>query len=197
MTGIPGAPQRDIAARTRGHDTCGMLRSVPFLEELDRRLQYGPGMRVQRLFEAAFLIVAFFSADTRFAWVVVASMALQALSPRLVPIALAVSWFFPPAPEHALGDLYFDLAGSRGACIASLVVQCLGLQAVSQGYGPLGWALLAVPAASFLLAPTVGFCCGCALYVISRDALARFGIVARFAEGARDVEVDREAPRPQ
>ena len=35
----------------------------------DRELQYGPGMRVQRLAEAGFLVAAIFSQDVRFAYV--------------------------------------------------------------------------------------------------------------------------------
>jgi hypothetical protein len=33
----------------------------------DRELQYGPGMRVQRLTEAAFLVAALVAQDVRFA----------------------------------------------------------------------------------------------------------------------------------
>src|SRR5439155_26556513 len=84
--------------------------------DLDKRLQYGPGMRVQRLVEAAFLIATFFSGDIRLAYVTLGLTALQALSPRLVPVAVLVAAFVPPPREHRLGDLYFDFAGTRGAC---------------------------------------------------------------------------------
>ena len=54
------------------------------LHELDRRLQYGPGMRVHRLVEAGFLIAAFFSGDVRFAYVTLGLGVLQTVSARLV-----------------------------------------------------------------------------------------------------------------
>ena len=58
---------------------------------LDRRLQYGPGMRVQRMVEGLLLLTTFFTGDMRPAYVVVVLTGLQALSPRLVPVALVVS----------------------------------------------------------------------------------------------------------
>jgi hypothetical protein len=158
------------------------------LDELDRRLQYGPAMRVQRFVEAALLLTAVFSGDLRFAWVTLGLTVLQAVSPRLVPIAAAVAAFVP-LKAHALGDLYFDLAGTRGACAISVVVQAMGVWLVHLGHPALGFLLLAVPAASFLLAPTVGFCCGCACYVLARSALVRLGLIERNADGACDVDL--------
>src|SRR5437899_963431 len=76
--------------------------------DLDKRLQYGPGMRVQRVVEAAFLIAAFFSGDIRLAYVTLGFTVLQALSPRLVPVAVLVAAFVPAPRAHKLGDLYFD-----------------------------------------------------------------------------------------
>jgi hypothetical protein len=158
------------------------------LEELDRRLQYGPGMRVQRFVEAAFLLASVFSSDLRFAWVTFGLTVLQAVSPRLVPVAAAVATFVP-LKAHALGDLYFDLAGTRGACAISAVVQAVGLWLVHSEHPALGFLLLTMPAASFLLSPTVGFCCGCACYVFARSTLARLGLIERNADDACDVDV--------
>jgi hypothetical protein len=164
---------------------------------LDERLQYGPGMRVQRVVEAAFLIAAFFTGDVRFAYVTLGLSALETISPRLAPIALVVAAFVPARAQHRLGDLYFDLAGSRGACAISVVVQVFALALVRAGHPALGFFFLAAPTASFLLAPTVGFCCGCAFYVMGRDLLARLGAVKRYADGACDVDVDREEASPR
>jgi hypothetical protein len=158
--------------------------------ELDRQLQYGFGMRVQRLVEAAFLVGAFLSEDTRLAYVTFGFTMLQALSPRLVPVALVATWMGRPRVEHRLGDLYFDLAGTRGACAVSVVVQGGGLWLAEHGFPRLGYAILTVPAASFVLAPTVGFCCGCAAYVGLRAACARLGFVERYAHGAGDVDIE-------
>lgn len=158
--------------------------------ELDRRLQYGPGMRAQRMVEAGFLIAAFFAGDIRFSYVTLGLTVLQAVSPRLVPVALGVATFVPAPKEHRLSDLYFDLAGTRGACAISVLVQVAGIWLVRDGHSAWGWLVLAFPTASFLLAPTVGFCCGCAFYVAGREVLARLGLAKRYANGACDINVD-------
>ena len=163
--------------------------------ELDRRLQYGPAMRVERTVEAAFLGAAFFTADTRFAWVTFALTVLQVLSPRLALVGLLVAAFTPAKKDHALGDLYFDLAGSRGACAISAIVQAGGLWLIHAGHGAWGMIVLALPTASFLLSPTVGFCCGCACYVVARDGLVRLGILERFQNGSSDVDVGQTSAR--
>src|SRR6185503_11097031 len=103
------------------------MPTMRMLEDLDRRLQYGPGMRAQRLVEAGFLVAAFFTGDIRLAWVTLALTVLQSVSPRLVPVALGVAAFVPPPKAHRLGDLYFDLAGTRGACAISVLVQVAGI----------------------------------------------------------------------
>jgi hypothetical protein len=163
---------------------------MAMLRELDRRLQYGPAMRAQRVVEAGFLIAAFFCGDVRFAYVTLGLTILQATSGRLVPVALAVAAFVPAPREHRLSDLYFDLAGTRGACAISVFVQAGGIWLVEHGHPTAGYMILAVPTASFVLAPTVGFCCGCAVYVAIRDVLARLGISKRYADGACDIEID-------
>jgi hypothetical protein len=164
---------------------------MPMLRALDERLQYGPAMRVQRVAEAAFLVAAFFTGDVRWAYVTFAFTVLQAVSPRLVPVGLVVAALVPRRAEHALGDLYFDFAGTRGACAISVFVQAGGIALVRGGHPALGFLILAIPAASFVLAPSVGFCCGCAVYVGLRGLFARLGWVKRYANGACDVDVDR------
>jgi hypothetical protein len=166
--------------------------------ELDKRLQYGPGMRAQRLVEAALLVGALFTRDLRWAYAVLALTALQALSPRLVPVALVVSAFKRAPTQYRLGDLYFDLAATRGACAISLFVQAAGIWLVRSGHDVVGYASLTMPAASFVLAPTVGFCCGCSVYVGLRSLLARAGIATRYAHDACDIDIDgSEAPSHQ
>jgi hypothetical protein len=160
------------------------------LAELDRRLQFGPGMRVQRLVEASLLIATFFTANLTFAYVALGLTLLQVLSPRLVPVALVVSAFQPSPKEHHLGDLYFDLAGTRGACALAAVALVVALSFLRSGHTVIGYALLTMPTASFVLAPTVGFCSGCAIYVFMRDLLARVGILERYAHGACDIDID-------
>jgi hypothetical protein len=164
------------------------------LEDLDRRLQYGPGMRVQRIVEALLLIATFFTGDLRLAYVALGLTALQAVSPRLVPVALVVSAFVRAPTDHRLSDLYFDFAGTRGACAISVFVQAGAIWLVQSGHEVIGYAILSVPTASFLLAPTVGFCCGCAVYVGMRELLVRAGVIKRYAHGACDIET---APRHQ
>ena len=164
------------------------------LADLDKRLQYGPGMRAQRMVEAGLLIAAFFTGDLRFAYATLALTLLQAISPRLVPIALVVSAFVRPPEEHRLSDLYFDFAGTRGACAISVFVQAGGIWLVGSGHEVIGYTILTIPTASFLLAPTVGFCCGCAVYVGMRDLLARAGIAKRYANGACDIDIEWTTP---
>lgn len=164
---------------------------MTMFRELDRRLQYGPGMRLQRLVEAGFLIAAFFSGDVRFAYVTLGLAVLQTLSARLVPIALVIAAFSAAPREHRLSDLYFDLGGTRGACAVSVCVMATGTWLIRGGHGVAGWLLLALPTASFVLAPTVGFCCGCAVYVALREVLAKVGVAKRYANGACDIDIDR------
>jgi hypothetical protein len=163
----------------------------------DRELQYGPGMRVQRLTEAAFLVAAIFSQDVRFAYVTFALTILQVLSPRWVPIARMVARLVRFRGEHRIGDLYFDLDGIRGACALSVVVQAIGLGLVLAGWPTAGFIVLAVPTASFLIAPTLGFCAGCWFYVLGRDWLARHGWLKGGSDDFNDLTVDGESPRHQ
>lgn len=163
----------------------------------DRELQYGPGMRVQRLTEAAFMIAAIFTQDIRLACVTFALTLLQVLSPRWVPVALVVARVVRFRGEHRIGDLYFDLGGTRGACALSVVVQAGGLGLVWTGWPMTGFIVLALPTASFLIAPTLGFCAGCWFYVLGRDWLARRGWLKRGFDDFNDFTVDGESPRHQ
>jgi hypothetical protein len=163
----------------------------------DLELQFGPGMRVQRLVEATFLVGALFTQDVRFAYVTFALTALQVFSPRWAPVARLVARLVPFNGEHRIGDLYFDLGGIRGACALSVVVQAVGIGLVLAGHPVTGFVILAVPAASFVMAPTLGFCAGCWFYVLGRDWLARHGRLKRGLNECNDITVDGESPRHQ
>lgn len=154
-------------------------------------------MRVQRLAEAGFLLVALFTQDERFAYATFGLSVLQALSPRWVPIALVVARLMPFRGEHRIGDLYFDPGGVRGASAISVLVQVVGLGLVLAGYRIAGFLVLAFPAASFLMAPTLGFCAGCWFYVLGRDWVARRGWLKGGSDDLRDIPIDGEASRDQ
>ncbi|HSH91963.1 MAG TPA: DUF4395 family protein [Ramlibacter sp.] len=164
---------------------------------IDRELQYGPGMRVQRLTEAAFLVAAILTQDVRFAYVTFMLTILQALSPRLAPVALVVARVARFSGRHEIGNLYFDLRGSRGACAISVFVQAAGIALVLAGYAIPGFVLLTLPTASFLMAPTMGFCAGCWFYVLGRDWFARHGLLKGGSDDSHDIPVDGEEPGRQ
>ncbi|HWT21344.1 MAG TPA: DUF4395 family protein [Variovorax sp.] len=165
--------------------------------DTDRELQFGPGMRVQRLTEAGFMVAAIFTQDVRFAYVTFALTFLQMLSPRWVPVARLVARLVRFRGEHRIGDLYFDLGGTRGACALSVVVQAAGLGLVRAGWPTAGFVVLAVPTASFLIAPTLGFCAGCWFYVLGRDWLVRRGWLKRGFNEFSDLTIDGESPSHQ
>lgn len=158
--------------------------------DIARELQFGPGMRVQRLTEAAFLIAALFTQDLRLAAVTFGFTLLQALSPRWAPVALVVARLVRFHGQHRIGDMYFDLGGVRGACVLSLFVQGMAMGLVLAGYRTAGFIVLTVPAASFLMAPTLGFCAGCWFYVLGRDWLVRRGWLKGASDALRDIAVD-------
>jgi len=170
---------------------------TPQAQELERALQFGPGMRVQRLTEASFMVAAIFTQDLRFAYVVFFLTVLQALSPRWVPVARVVARLVRFRGEHRIGDLYFDLAGTRGACAISVFVQTAGIAAVWGGHPVIGFMILTVPTASFLMAPTLGFCAGCWFYVLGRDWLVRRGWLRRKFDDFADVAIEPEEGRDQ
>ena len=171
--------------------------AAPQACELDRELQFGPGMRLQRLTEAAFMVAALFTQDVRFACVTFAFSLLQAISPRWAPVARVVARLVHFRGEHRIGDLYFDLGGTRGACAISVFVQAAGIGWVWAGHPTLGFIILTIPTASFLMAPTLGFCAGCWFYVLGRDWLARRGWVRRQLDDSTDIAVDGEGQRHQ
>jgi hypothetical protein len=201
----------DMTSCLKGHERgsaskadCKLARAVrslngkdAMLEDLDRRLQYGPGMRVQRGVEAALLLTAFWSGDPRWALGTVVLTALQVVSPRLVPVALVVAGLSPPPRAARLSDVFFDYAGSRGACALSVVMQAVGLWLAMGPSRVAGFAVLSIPLASFLLSATVGFCAGCACYVAAREIGARIGLLQYRVEGASDVDIIEETPDHQ
>jgi len=162
-----------------------------------RELQFGPGMRVQRLTEAAFMVAALLTQDVRFAYVTLAFTVLQSLNPRWALVAQFVARFVRFRGEHRIGDLYFDLGGSRGACAISLFAQGGGLALVAAGYPTLGFIVLTLPTASFLMAPTLGFCAGCWFYVLWRDWLARRGWLKRGFDDHHDIAIAGETAGDQ
>ena len=172
---------------------------MSYPDSLERALQYGPGMRVQRLVEAGFMIAAIFTQDVRFAGVTFVLTVLQAFSPRWVPVARTVAHFVHFSGQHRIGDLYFDLGGTRGACAISVFVQAAGIALVGAGYPVAGFIVLTIPTASFLMAPTLGFCAGCWFYVLGRDWLVRRGWMKRGLDDAVDMAVvaDEQGPGPQ
>lgn len=161
---------------------------------IDRELRFGPGLRVQRLIEAAFMLAAIFTQDWRFAAVTFVLTVLEALSPRWVPLARLAARFAPYGGGHRIGDLYFDLRGSRGACAISVAVQGAGIGLAWSGHPTAGFMLLTVPTASFLMAPTLGFCAGCWFYVLGRDWLCRHGWQRRGFDGHDDFTLDDDGP---
>lgn len=165
---------------------------MPWTDEIDRRLQFGPGMRVQRLVEAALLLVALFSRDVRFAYPALVLTVLQAGSGRLALVAILVAAFKPAQGRRKLSDLYFDVDGSRGACVVAAMAQAVGIGLIHAGFVTAGFLLLTLPTASFMMSPTLGFCAGCWLYVMGRDVLSRIGLMRGGVAGAHDVEVADE-----
>lgn len=98
----------------------------------------------------------------------------------------------PALPPDRFGNLYFDLAGARGAAAISCLVLTAALSLVHWAQLPtLGRVLIGAPAASCILSATVGFCAGCGYYVLGRDMLVRSGLVRGAPEGVRDVDVER------
>jgi hypothetical protein len=154
------------------------------------RLERGYGMRAQRLSEGLLLITSFMSDDLRPAYLAFGMLTLQVLSPVLGPIALAWAAIDRRVPPDRLGNLYYDVAGVRGAAAISCVVLGVAFSLIHLAALPrLGRFLLSMPAASCVLSATVGFCAGCGYYVLGRDLLARAGLVRGTPEGACDVDI--------
>jgi len=160
---------------------------------LDRQLQFGWAMRAQRLVEGVALLAAFVSGEIVGVQIVFASIVAQVVSPRLVPVAWLVAALAPEPAERTLGDLYFDLDGIRGASAVSSLVFLTGFALYASGWHTAAWVVWAAPAASLLLAPTVGFCAGCWFYVIGRE-LWRRGFPDEETDERVDIELTPNEP---
>lgn len=154
-------------------------------------LERGYGMRAQRMTEGLLLVGSFVFDDLRLAYVAFAMLVLQVLSPLAAPVALAWLIFDRGMPPDRLRNLYFDSAGGRGAATVSCLVLSTAFVLIHwAGLPMVGRVLVGAPAASCILAATVGFCAGCGHYVVGRDLLVRAGIVRGTPEGACDVDVE-------
>lgn len=161
------------------------------MSTLRDRLERGYGMRAQRMTEGLLLAATFVFGDLRPAYVVLAMLVAQALVPSASPIALAWAAIDRRIPPDRLGNLYYDRGGIRGAAIISCVVLAIALALIRWSAVPtVGRVLIAAPAASCMLAATVGFCAGCGHYVLGRELLVRVGLLRGTPEGACDVDVD-------
>jgi uncharacterized protein DUF4395 len=155
------------------------------------QLERGYGMRAQRMTEGLLLASSFIFDDVRPTYVVLAMLALQVVSPFACPVALLWTAIQRRVPADRLGNLYYDMAGSRGAAAISSVVLTIALLLIKWGHPAVGRVLIGAPCASCILAATVGFCAGCAHYAYGRDLLVRAGLMRGTPEGACDVDVER------
>jgi hypothetical protein len=161
------------------------------LTTLCDRFERGYGMRVQRMAEGVLLASSFVFDDLRPAYVAAAMLALQVLFPLLAPIALVWSIFDRGVPPDRLRNLYFDAGGARGAAMISSLVLATAFALIHWAHLPaVGRVLIAAPAASCILAATVGFCAGCGYYVLGRDLLVRAGLLRGAPKGTSDVHLD-------
>jgi hypothetical protein len=171
----------------RGHVLSDTFPGVPTLRE---RLERGYGMRAQRLVEAGLLGGAILADDLRLAAVAFVLLLAQAvLSPFASPVALLWAACERRLPDDALGNLYYDFSGSRGAAAISCTVLALAWGLVQAGLPTAGKIALALPTASCVLSATVGFCAGCTWYVLGRDGLKKLRLWRGPPLGASDVEI--------
>jgi hypothetical protein len=165
-----------------------MIRAVLSLRD---RFERGYAMRAQRMAEGLLLASSFVFDDLRPAWAAAAMLAVQVLAPFAAPVALAWLLFDRGVPPDRLGNLYFDASASRGAAAISCLALLLAFGLIRWSDFPaLGRVLIGAPAASCILAATVGFCAGCGYYVVGRDLLVRSGLLRGAPEGACDVDVE-------
>jgi len=131
--------------------------------------------------------------ELRLAHLAFVLLALQTVvSPLVSPVALLWLSIDRRLPSDRLGNLYFDMAGSRGGAGVSCLVLAAAFALIHWADMPiLGRVLIGAPAASCILSATVGFCAGCGYYVLGRDALVRAGFVRGTPEGACDVDVEQ------
>ena len=160
---------------------------------LRERLERGYGMRAQRMTEGLLLVSSLVFDDLRPAYPAFALLAVQTLvSPLASPVALLWLSIDRRLPPARLGNLYFDMAGTRGGAAISSGVLAAAFALIHWANMPiLGRILIGAPAASCILSATVGFCAGCGYYVLARDALVRVGLIRGTPEGARDVDVEQ------
>lgn len=156
-------------------------------------LERGYGMRAQRLAEGLLILATFLIDDLRPAGLAFGMLVVQAVvTPFASPVALLWQLVERRLPPARLGDVYYDLSGSRGAAAISSGVMLAAFLLIGVAGPPtLGRILLAAPCASCILSATVGFCAGCGYYVLGRDLLVRTGLVRGIPEGATDVELER------
>jgi len=155
------------------------------------RLERGYGMRAQRMAEGLLLAASFVFDDLRPAYIALAMLVFQVISPMASPVGVLWALFVRRVPPNRLGNLYYDFSGARGAAGISSVVLSIALALVRWSPVPLvGRILMGLPAASCILAATVGFCAGCGYYVLGRDLLVSAGLLRRTPQGACDVDVD-------
>ena len=151
---------------------------------LRRRLELGYGMRVERTVQGLLILATLVFDDLRPAYLTFSLLALQAVSPMASPFALVYALWDRTERPPRLGDVYYDMAGTRGAATISCVVMAVAFLLIRHDVPIVGQLLLGAPCASCLLAATVGFCAGCSHYVLGRDL-----IIHRRPEGAADVQL--------
>jgi hypothetical protein len=154
------------------------------------RIERGRGVKLERGAEGLLLLAAIGSSDLRPAYVALALLALQVISPLAAPLTVTYALFDRRVAPARLGDIYYDAAGVRGASAISCGVIGCGLLLAEAGWPTVGLVLLAAPCASCLLAATVGFCAGCGYYVVGRDLLVRTKVLRGPPRGACDLELD-------
>ena len=149
-----------------------------------QRLERGFGMRIERAVQGVLILAAIASGDLRPAYVAFVLLAAQVVSPMASPFALVYALLDRAHRPARLGDVYYDLAGTRGAAAISCLVMAVAFTLIRYDVPVVGPLLLGAPCASCLLAATVGFCAGCGYFVLGRDL-----IVHRTPEGAADVQL--------
>ncbi len=161
------------------------------MSTLRERLERGYAMRAQRIVQGLLLAASFVFDDLRPAYVAFGLLALEVISPFASPVALLWLVFDRRVPPNRLGNLYFDMAGARGAAAISCVALATAFAVIRWTDAPMvGRILIGAPAASCFLAATVGFCAGCGYYAVGRDLLVRAGLLRGTPRGACDVELD-------
>jgi hypothetical protein len=156
-----------------------------------QRLERGYGMRIERAVQGVLILTALALDDLRPAYVAFALLAAQTVAPMVSPFALLYALLDRTERPARLGDVYYDLAGTRGAAAISCLAMAVAFVLIRYEVPVVGALLLGAPCASCLLAATVGFCAGCGYFVLGRDL-----IVQRTPEGAADVQLS-DVDQPQ